>query len=73
MPKHGEKVLAIPVSPEAANDLQSVMERTGLDKTDVLRYGITAALRALADCPRVFLPIEFQVAGDDDSGKQGAQ
>jgi hypothetical protein len=61
MPKQGENVFPIPVSPEAVADLKTVMDVSKLPKTHVLRYAIEAALRTLAACDHVRLPIQFTI------------
>lgn len=69
MPKHGENVFPIPVSAEAAADLEAICEHSGLIKTHVLRYAIEAALRALAECDHVKLPIQF-IIGNEHGRKE---
>lgn len=71
MPKQGENVFPVPVSPEAAADLDTICGRSGLIKTHVLRYAIEAALRTLAKCDHVRLPIQF-IIGENKGGRGGS-
>lgn len=69
MPKAGEKVIPVNMPEEAADDLQKIMETSGMRQADVLRYTLVAALRTLAEKNSVTLPIQFTVNGEHKKGK----
>ena len=69
MQKAGEKVIPVNMPEEAADDLQKIMETSGMRQADVLRYTLVAALRTLAEKNSVTLPIQFTVNGEHKKGK----
>ncbi len=69
MPKKNEKVIPVNMPQEAADDLQKIINTTGMRQADVLRYSLVAALRVLAEKDSVALPIHFTVNGEHKRSK----
>lgn len=61
MPKNGERVIPITISTETNEQLQKLIDTTGMLQSELLRNAVTAALSTLAERDSVTLPMKFAI------------
>lgn len=70
MPKNGERVIPITISTETNEQLQRLIDNTGMLQSELLRNAVTAALSTLAERDSVTLPMKFSIQnGESKRGK----